>query len=75
MTAAFSSGGVALKDTLAFGMSLPHRSVDPIPTEVVRRVAQRANELGFQDLWVTNDTVDEAGCFDALIPARLCLPR
>jgi probable F420-dependent oxidoreductase len=57
---------VALKDTLAFGMSLPHRSADPIPTEVVRRVAQRADELGFQDLWVTNNTVDEAGCFDSL---------
>ena len=57
---------MALKDTLAFGMSLPHRSADPIPTEVVRRVAQRADELGFQDLWVTNNTVDEAGCFDSL---------
>jgi probable F420-dependent oxidoreductase len=57
---------VALKDRIAFGMSLPHRSADPIPATVVRRVAQRADELGFQDLWVTNNTVDEAGCFDAL---------
>jgi probable F420-dependent oxidoreductase len=57
---------VALKDTIAFGMSLPHRSADPIPAEVVRRVAQRADELGFQDLWVTNNTVDDAGCFDSL---------
>ena len=29
-------------------------------------MAQRAEALGFQDLWVTNNTVDEAGCFDSL---------
>ena len=57
---------MALEDTIEFGMSLPHRSVDPIPAAVVREVAQRADELGFQDLWVTDNTVDEAGCFDAL---------
>jgi len=57
---------VALKDRIAFGMSLPHRSSDPIPAAVVREVAQRADELGFQDLWVTNNTIDEAGCFDSL---------
>jgi probable F420-dependent oxidoreductase len=48
-------------------MSLPHRSSDPIPPAAVRKVAQRADELGFQDLWVTDNTVDDAGCFDALI--------
>jgi len=57
---------LALKDTIAFGMSLPHRSADPIPATVVREVAQRADELGFRDLWVTDNTIDEAGCFDAL---------
>ena len=56
---------MALKDSIALGMSLPHRSPDPIPEPVVRHVAQRADELGFQDLWVTNNTVDEIGCFDS----------
>ena len=55
---------MALRDSIRFGMSLPHRSVDPIPAVVVRDVAQRAEALGFDDLWVTNNTVDEAGCFD-----------
>src|SRR5215218_6816451 len=57
---------MALKDRVALGMSLPHRSPDRIDVETVRRVAQRAEALGFQDLWVTNNTVDEAGCFDSL---------
>jgi probable F420-dependent oxidoreductase len=57
---------MALKDSIRFGMSLPHRSVDPIPAAVVRDVAARAEELGFDDLWVTNNTVDAARCFDSL---------
>jgi len=57
---------VALKDRIGFGMSLPHRSAEPIPVSVVREVAQRAEALGFQDLWVTNNTIDDAGCFDSL---------
>jgi len=57
---------MALKDSIWFGMSLPHRSADPIPVAAVRDVAQRAEELGFQDLWVTNNTIDEAECFDSL---------
>jgi alkanesulfonate monooxygenase SsuD/methylene tetrahydromethanopterin reductase-like flavin-dependent oxidoreductase (luciferase family) len=57
---------MALKDTIALGMSLPHRSPDPIDAAVVRRVAQRAEALGFGDLWVTHNTLDHAGCFDAL---------
>jgi probable F420-dependent oxidoreductase len=57
---------MALKDRISLGMSLPHRSPAPIPESVVRRVAQRSEELGFRDLWVTNNTVDEAGCFDSL---------
>ena len=47
-------------------MSLPHRSPDPIEAAVVRQVAQRAEALGFHDLWVTNNTLDHAGCFDSL---------
>jgi probable F420-dependent oxidoreductase len=57
---------MALRDSIRFGMSLPHRSVDPIPAAVVRDVAQRAEALGFDDLWATNNTIDEAGCFDSL---------
>lgn len=57
---------MALKDRIPLGMSLPHRSPDPIPEEAVRRVAQRAEALGFADLWVTDNTLDEAGCFDCL---------
>ena len=34
-------------------MSLPHRSAQPIPAAVVGQVARRAEDLGFQDLWVT----------------------
>jgi probable F420-dependent oxidoreductase len=55
-----------LKDTISLGMSLPHRSPERIDEAVVRRVAQRSEALGFQDLWVTNNTVDQAGCFDSL---------
>ena len=57
---------MALKDTISLGMSLPHRSPDRIDAAVVRQVAQRAEALGFSDLWVTNNTVDPTGCFDSL---------
>jgi probable F420-dependent oxidoreductase len=57
---------VSLHDDVALGMSLPHRSPDPIAASVVRDVAQRADELGFDDLWVTNNTVDVIGSFDSL---------
>jgi probable F420-dependent oxidoreductase len=57
---------MALKDTIALGMSLPHRSPDRVDETVVRQVAQRAEALGFRDLWVTNNTVDRTGCFDSL---------
>ena len=57
---------MALKDTIALGMSLPHRSPDPIDRAVVSQVAQRAESLGFGDLWVTDNTIDEAGCFEKL---------
>jgi probable F420-dependent oxidoreductase len=48
------------------GVALPHRSPDPIDVETVRQVAQRADALGFQDLWVTENTLDHVFCFDAL---------
>jgi probable F420-dependent oxidoreductase len=57
---------MALKDAISLGMSLPHRSPDPIETTAVRQVAQRADALGFGDLWVTDNIIDHAGCFNAL---------
>ncbi len=55
---------MALKDEIALGISLPHRSPQPIGVDVVRRVAQRAETLGFRDLWVTENTLDHGFCFD-----------
>jgi probable F420-dependent oxidoreductase len=57
---------MALKDMVALGVSLPHRSPDPIDEADVRQVAQRAEALGFGDLWVTDNVVDEPGCFSSL---------
>ena len=44
---------MALKDKIPLGMSLPHRAPEPIEMATVRRVAERAEALGFSDLWVT----------------------
>lgn len=57
---------MALKDQIPLGMCLPHRSPDPIDVPVIRQVAQRAEALGFRDLWVTENTLDHASCLDAL---------
>ena len=58
---------MALKDTISFGISLPHRSPDAIDVAAVRHVAQRADALGFRDLWVTENTLDHVFCFDSMI--------
>src|SRR5262245_23429132 len=58
---------MALKDQIQFGISLPHRSPDPIDMPVVRGVAQRAEALGFRDLWVTENTLDHVFCFDPVV--------
>jgi probable F420-dependent oxidoreductase len=50
--------------TIPLGMSLPHRSPDAIDVSVVRQVAQRAEALGFQDLWVTENSLDHVISFD-----------
>jgi len=55
---------MALKDRISLGISLPHRSPDPIDMASVRRVAERAEVLGFRDLWVTENTLDHVFCFD-----------
>jgi probable F420-dependent oxidoreductase len=46
------------------GMSLPHRSPDPIDVATIRQVAQRADALGFSDLWVTENTLDHVPSVD-----------
>ena len=55
---------MALKDSIPIGMSLPHRSPDPLSMATVRRVAERAEALGFSDLWVTENTLDHVFSFD-----------
>ena len=57
---------MALKDKIAFGMSLPHRSPDPIDVAAVRDVARRAETLGFRDLWVTENTLAAVSSFDPI---------
>jgi probable F420-dependent oxidoreductase len=58
---------MALKDVIPFGVALPHRSPEPIDMAAVRRVAQRAEALGFRDLWVTENTLDHVFCFDPVV--------
>src|ERR1700751_5443285 len=58
---------MALKDRIAFGMALPHRAPEPIDMAAVRQVAQRAEALGFGDLWVTENTLDHVFCFDPVV--------
>jgi len=58
---------MALKDQIPLGMVLPHRSPDPVDIRVVRQVAQRADTLGFRDLWVTENTLDHVFCFDPMV--------
>ncbi|MGH7116463.1 MAG: LLM class flavin-dependent oxidoreductase [Stellaceae bacterium] len=58
---------MALKDKIALGMALPHRSPEPIDMASVRLVAQRAEALGFRDLWVTENTLDHVLCFDPVV--------
>lgn len=57
---------MALKDQIPFGMSLPHRSPDAVDVTAVRTVAQRAEALGFSDLWVTENTLDHVISFDPI---------
>jgi probable F420-dependent oxidoreductase len=58
---------MALKDRIPFGMSLPHRSPDRVDMLAVRQVAQRADTLGFRDLWVTENTLDHVFSFDPAV--------
>jgi probable F420-dependent oxidoreductase len=58
---------MALKDKVLLGVALPHRSPEPIDMAAVRQVAQRAETLGFRDLWVTENTLDHVFCFDPVV--------
>src|SRR5947207_1530438 len=58
---------MALKDRIPFGMALPHRAPEPIDVAAVRLVATRAEALGFQDLWVTENSLDHVFCFDPVV--------
>jgi alkanesulfonate monooxygenase SsuD/methylene tetrahydromethanopterin reductase-like flavin-dependent oxidoreductase (luciferase family) len=51
---------MAIKDQVELGTVLPHRAPEPIDVAEVRGVAQRAEALGFRDLWVTENTLDHA---------------
>ena len=52
---------------ITFGMSLPHRSPDPIDMQTVQQVARRADALGFRDLWVTENALDHVFSFDPMV--------
>jgi probable F420-dependent oxidoreductase len=52
---------------IPLGMSLPHRSPDVLDMTAVRQVAQRADALGFRDLWVTENTLDHVFSFDPMV--------
>jgi probable F420-dependent oxidoreductase len=58
---------MALSDEMSFGFVLPCRSWEPIDMHSVRRVAQRADALGFDDLWVTENTLDTSFSLDAMV--------
>src|SRR5438132_4254957 len=58
---------MALKDKISVGVALPHRSPDAIDVGAVRQAAQRAEALGFSDLWVTENTLDHVFCFDPVV--------
>jgi probable F420-dependent oxidoreductase len=58
---------MTLKDRIPFGLSLPHRSPDPLDVQAVKQVAQRAEALGFRDLWVTHNALDPAFSFDSVV--------
>jgi probable F420-dependent oxidoreductase len=58
---------MSLIDKIPLGMVLPHRTPDTVDMPAVRQVAQRAEALGFRDLWVTENTLDHVFCFDPVV--------
>jgi probable F420-dependent oxidoreductase len=58
---------MTLKDQIPLGMSLPHRSPDhAVSVPAIGEVAQRAEALGFRDLWITDNTLDHVSSLDSL---------
>jgi len=51
---------------MKFGFVLPCRSWEPIEVESVGRTAELAERLGFDDLWVTSNTLDDSFSFEAI---------
>src|SRR5690348_14320537 len=60
---------------IPLGMSLPHRSPDPIDMRVVETVARRSEELGFADLWVTDNVIDRVFSFDPIVALTYAAAR
>lgn len=58
---------MSLKDHVSFGTVLPHRTAEPLSIAQVRDVARCAESLGFQDLWVTENTLDENYSYDPFL--------
>jgi len=54
---------MALKDKISVGMSLPHRSFDPIDMTAVERVAKAPDALGSATSG-HGEHLDRAFCFD-----------
>ncbi len=51
---------------MLLGLSLPHRSLDPLDVGEIIHTARRAEETGFDDVWVTNNPLDRAAyCADS----------
>jgi probable F420-dependent oxidoreductase len=51
---------------IPLGISLPHRSPDPIDVATIQQGAQRADALGFRELWVTENNLDHVWGVDAM---------
>lgn len=55
-----------LKDEIPFGVALPYRSFDPVAVPLLIEIAQRAENLGYQDLWVAENTIGYPPSLDGL---------
>jgi probable F420-dependent oxidoreductase len=52
---------------LSLGVALPHRALTPLHASAVEQIATRAERLGFDDLWVTENTLDQAYSYDPMV--------
>jgi alkanesulfonate monooxygenase SsuD/methylene tetrahydromethanopterin reductase-like flavin-dependent oxidoreductase (luciferase family) len=52
---------------MEYGTALPHRSIWPLTAAEVAETAQTAEAFGFADLWVTDNTLDQAYSFDPFV--------